>query len=131
LRAPAALVVSAEKFLIFVKDMARRRERSRRRIGGATPSAAIRPDQAEVAHMVGGADGGALLEFLVDVALPEIGRLEDVHIAVENFETVIGHGSPRDLFKPFKSFNSFKPTVSCNRPKYVLNDFDILNAQSF
>src|ERR1044071_8688470 len=47
-----------------------------------------READAQVAHVVGrdalGSDG---LEFGVDEALPQIGRLHDVHIAVEDFES--------------------------------------------
>ena len=99
-------------------------ERPGGRIGGTTPSAAVGADQTQVAHVVGSADGREVFELLVDVALPEIGRLEDVHVAVEDFETVIGHRITSNV----QTFNSFKPTDNlCNRPKYVLNDLNGLN----
>jgi hypothetical protein len=73
--------------------------------------------------MVGRADGREMFKSLVDVARPKIGRLEDVHVAVENFEAVVGHDYLRDLFKPFKRSNRSRrrtPTgghALINRPK--------------
>jgi hypothetical protein len=71
--------------------MAWGRQRPRRRVDRAAPGSAIRTDQAQVAHVVGGADGREVSKFLVDVTLPEIRRFENVHVAVEDFETVIRH----------------------------------------
>jgi hypothetical protein len=38
-----------------------------------------------------------VLELLVKVALPEVRRLQDVHVAIEDFETVFCHDSPREV----------------------------------
>jgi hypothetical protein len=43
--------------------------------------------------VVGAADRRAVLELLVDVTLPKVGGFQDVHIAVENFETILRHDS--------------------------------------
>ncbi len=94
MRGPAALEVGPKELLVFVKNMAGRRQCARGRVGRSAPRAAIRADQAQIAHVIGGADGREVFKLLVDVALPEIRRLEDVHVAIENFETVIGHRSP-------------------------------------
>ena len=71
-----------KKFLVFVKDMTRRGKSPGRRVGRATPGAAVGADQAQIAHVVSRADGSQMAEFFIDVALPEIGGLEDVHVAV-------------------------------------------------
>ena len=46
---------------------------------------------AEVTEGAIEAFGRALEIFLVDVALPQVGRLENVHIGIHRFETILGH----------------------------------------
>jgi hypothetical protein len=41
--------------------------------------------------VIGGADGRAVFKLLVDVTLPKVGGFQDVHIAVEDFETMFRH----------------------------------------
>ena len=54
-------------------------------------------DQSKIAHVIGCPAARSLgLELSGDVALPKIGRLHDVHIAVEDFESVLCH----KLFPP-------------------------------
>jgi hypothetical protein len=87
--------VRPKEFLVLVKNMACGRQGPGRRVDWAPPSTAVRTDQTQVAHVVGGADWREVLKFLVDVTRPEIRRFEDVHIAVENFETAMGHKLPQ------------------------------------
>jgi hypothetical protein len=52
--------------------------------------------------VIGGANGRAVFELLVDIALPEVGGFQDVHVAVENFETILRHGVSSQLNPPLK-----------------------------
>src|SRR6185503_11278990 len=96
LRRPAALEMRPKELLIFVKNVAGRRQRAGRRIGRAAPRAAIGTDQAQIAHVIGRAYGREVFELPVDMALPEIDGLEDVHVAIEDFETALGHRNLRN-----------------------------------
>src|ERR1051325_5693084 len=62
---------------------------------GGGRGAAGGPDQTQVAHVIGGADGSEMAEFLVEKALPQIRRFENMHVAVQNFETAVRHSAPR------------------------------------
>jgi hypothetical protein len=46
------------------------------------PNFAVGTDQSQIAHVIGHAHRHSVLELGLGVALPEIGRLEDVHVAV-------------------------------------------------
>src|SRR5258706_2827742 len=99
LRRPAALIMRLEQFLVFVKNMAGRWQSSPWRVNRTAPGTTVRTDQAQIAHMIRAADGRARRESFVDVALPEIGRLQDVHVAIENLVATLCHGNLR-VFKP-------------------------------
>ena len=68
--------------------------------GDAPPRLAI-PGQAQVPGIFGEPLRGAIPERGIDVPLPEIGRLDDVDVAVEHLEASVRHGPP-----PKKGFAS-------------------------
>src|SRR5262249_16931763 len=52
----------------------------------------IRKDQAQVADILGSSTTRSIeAELRRDVALPEVGRLHNVHVAVKDFESVFSH----------------------------------------
>ena len=68
--------------------------------GDAPPRLAV-PGQAQVPGVLGEPLRGAIPERGIDVPLPEIGRLDDVDVAVEHLEVSVRHGPP-----PQKGFAS-------------------------
>ncbi len=91
LTGPAALGVTAIDLLVLIKVAAA----VRRATGAPGVFGHVRKDRAEIADVVRGPSARRLIAKLgIDVALPEIGRLHDMHVAVENFESVFRHESP-------------------------------------
>ena len=65
--------------------------------GVSSPEASVRVDEVEIGGAVRSADRGDASEAGVDVPLPEIHRLDDVHVAVNDLETVLRHLVPPRL----------------------------------
>ncbi len=94
LTGPAALGVAAIDFLVLVKIAAA----VRRAAGAPGVLGHVRKNRAEIAHIIRRSAARRLIAKLgIDVALPKIGRLHDMHVAVENFETFFRHGFSSDL----------------------------------
>ena len=62
--------------------------------GGAVGNGlAAREDRPQLAEVDGGEPDGSLIPKLwIDVALPEVGRLHDVHVAVHDLKALLSHG---------------------------------------
>jgi hypothetical protein len=68
------------------------------RRGLARPFDAVWMDQPQVAHVVAGHPARrAVAKLFVDVLFPQLRRLHDMHVAVDDFESVFSHNSPRLL----------------------------------
>ena len=62
-----------------------------------SPEASVRVDEVEVGGTRCRSDRCNASEARVDVPLPEVHRLDDVHVAVDNLETVLRHQVPPHL----------------------------------
>jgi hypothetical protein len=61
--------------------------------------------------MIGGAARRVVFEFGIDKSLPEVRWLQDVHVAVEHFESVFGHGSSGWVEMYFAAFSGSTPAA--------------------
>ena len=104
-----------------MKEVPRRRNRAGGRIARSAPWLSVGSDHTQVADVIRGADRGEMPKLFIDVTLPKIRGFKDMHVAVENFKAVLGHGLPRiQLFKSFKTFKQFKPCELDPVPKNIL-----------
>src|SRR5215475_2018896 len=87
-RAPAPFHMGPEQFLITLKDVARRRNRFRRRVHRSAPRSPIRSHESQIPDMIRGTAGCIIFELGIDKSLPKVGRLQNVHVAVQHFESV-------------------------------------------
>src|SRR4030095_4513626 len=92
-RTPAPFHMGPEEFLITVKDVARRRNCFRRRIHRSAPRSPIRSHESQIPDVIGGAPRRVIFELGIDESLPKVRRLQDVHVAVQHFESVFRHSS--------------------------------------
>src|SRR5262249_16557369 len=92
-RAPAPFHMGPEQFLIAVKDVARRRNCFWRRVHRSAPRPPIRPHEPQIPDMIGCAPRRVIFELGIDKSLPKVRRLQDVHVAVQHFESVFRHRS--------------------------------------
>jgi hypothetical protein len=87
---PAARSVAPENILFLIEVLPPRGIVLRR--GFACPLGSIRMHEPEIAHvMTGDAAGRQRSEFRIDIALPQIRRLHDMHVAVDDFESIFRH----------------------------------------
>src|SRR2546422_1061793 len=91
---PAALLVGLEAYLVLGKAMASTALLVPHGDGIPAPRLPIRAYQAQVAHRFGEPTRRLVLELRVYVPLPQVWRLDDVHIAVQHLETLPRHGTP-------------------------------------
>src|SRR5262249_30944047 len=88
LGAPAALVEGPEALAIPLCRVAAHAPRVRH---AARHHATLDLDP-EIEHPLREPARRAMLERRIDVALPQVGRLDDVDVAVQHAEPVLGHG---------------------------------------
>src|SRR5262249_18988456 len=89
-RRPAARCVTSIDLLVAFKVMTRIWPGLSERLSG--PVSAVGIDHAEVAHVGAGHAARRLRSiFAVDVTLPKIWRLHNVHVTIQNLKTLLGH----------------------------------------
>src|SRR3989442_5934409 len=87
LRAPPALVERAKSLAVSLRASATRPSL----VGDAVGQALALDLESEVEYVLGEPAERLVLERRIDVALPEVGRLDDVDVAVEDAESVARH----------------------------------------
>src|SRR5437016_2207685 len=60
----------------------------------ASPRSAIRTDHAEVSHRIRGPVGRLVLELWLNIALPQVGRFDDMHVTVHDFASLLHRMPP-------------------------------------
>ena len=117
--APAALLERAEPLTVAL----RRSSARLRRVGDVGRHELAVDLDTEIEHPVGKPARRLVLEGRVDVARPEIGRLDDVDVAIEHAEAIFRHRRTSP-----SSASEF--TTSCRVPLAEPLDADALSADS-